>query len=128
MNVVTDTMGLVLFLENRKRTAISSQIFQSATAGTTTIYIPAITLAEVAYLSEKKRIDCTLNDVEKLIHNFPNFIECPFSFNVILRAFSIGDIPELHDRLIAGTAAALNLPLLTNDPVIAASKHCTTNW
>ena len=30
-------------------------------------------------------------------------------------------VPELADRIIAATARALNLPLLTTDPAIAAS-------
>jgi len=36
-------------------------------------------------------------------------------------AFEITDIPELHDRLIAGTARHLNLQLITNDPEILDS-------
>jgi predicted nucleic acid-binding protein len=32
------------------------------------------------------------------------------------------DIPELHDRLIAATAMHLDLPLITNDPVISKSE------
>ncbi len=37
-------------------------------------------------------------------------------------------IPELHDRLIAGTAKYLQKELITNDPVIAKSKHVKTIW
>jgi len=43
------------------------------------------------------------------------------SFGVIKAAFEITDIPELHDRLIAGVARHLNLPLITNDPVTRLS-------
>ncbi|MFO8084776.1 MAG: hypothetical protein R6U27_10710 [Desulfobacterales bacterium] len=32
------------------------------------------------------------------------------------------DIPEMHDRLIAATARHLDLPLITNDPVIRDSE------
>ncbi len=41
---------------------------------------------------------------------------------IIKSAFEIRDIPELHDKLIAGTARYLNLPLITNDPVILQSS------
>ena len=34
----------------------------------------------------------------------------------------INDIPELHDRLIAATARYLDLPLITNDPIIRDSS------
>jgi predicted nucleic acid-binding protein len=43
-------------------------------------------------------------------------------------AFEISDIPELHDRIIAATAIHRNAPLITNDPVIAASKFLKTLW
>jgi predicted nucleic acid-binding protein len=36
-------------------------------------------------------------------------------------ASQIDDIPEFHDRLIAATARYLDLPLITNDPVIIRS-------
>ena len=35
--------------------------------------------------------------------------------------FGLSAVPELADRIIAATARALNLPLLTTDPAIAAS-------
>ena len=34
----------------------------------------------------------------------------------------IDDIPEFHDQLIAATARYLDLPIITNDPVIQDSK------
>ena len=36
--------------------------------------------------------------------------------------FGPAAIPELADRIIAATARALDVPLLTTDPVIAASN------
>jgi len=38
-----------------------------------------------------------------------------------VRDFGPSAVPELADRIIAATARALNLPLLTTDPAIAAS-------
>jgi predicted nucleic acid-binding protein len=35
--------------------------------------------------------------------------------------FGPAAVPELADRIIAATARALNLPLLTTDPAIVAS-------
>ena len=42
----------------------------------------------------------------------------PIGFEVVKAAAGIDDVPELHDRLIAGTAAWLGVPILTNDPVL----------
>jgi hypothetical protein len=47
---------------------------------------------------------------------------------VVRAAATIDDVPELHDRLIAGTAAWLDIPILTNDPVMMTSQHVQTIW
>jgi predicted nucleic acid-binding protein len=39
-----------------------------------------------------------------------------------LSDFGPAAIPEIADRIIAATARALDLPLLTTDPVIGESK------
>jgi hypothetical protein len=49
-------------------------------------------------------------------------------FDVVKSTAAIDDIPELHDRLIAGTATWLGVPILTNDPVMMASQHVQTVW
>ena len=56
---ITDTVGLILYLENRKSGANAELIFDSAENGNTTIYIPAFVFAEILYLSEKNRITTT---------------------------------------------------------------------
>jgi len=38
------------------------------------------------------------------------------------------DIPELHDRIIAGTALKVGTKLITNDPIIARSKFVEIIW
>jgi len=49
-------------------------------------------------------------------------------FEVVKTTAAIDDIPELHDRLIAGTAAWLGVSILTNDPAMMASQHVQTVW
>ena len=128
MAFVTDTMALVLFLENRKSGSHASSIFQQAQQGQETIHIPAIVMAEVGYLSERGRITCTLADILTLVEHTSCFQSLPLSHNIIERAFTIPDIPELHDRLIAASANYLGLALITNDPAIINSAYCNTIW
>jgi predicted nucleic acid-binding protein len=125
---VTDTMALILHLENRKSSQSVNQIFDSADSGKTTIYIPAIVFAEIMYLAEKQRISLNLHEVEKHLNNFQTYKEVPLSFEIIQNAQQITDIPELHDRLIASTARFLNLELITNDPKIENSQCVNTVW
>jgi len=125
---VTDTMGLVLRLEQRKLSPTAKAVFELAEAGSATIYVPALVLAEVLYLSEKQRISLTLAQAADHLKRFPNYKEYPMSLAVVRSAAQITDVPELHDRLIAGTARLLGLDLITNDPVIQASPFVKTVW
>jgi len=85
-------------------------------------------LAEILYLSEKNRISTSIKHVKAYLETNVNYKEYPVSFDVILASETINDIPELHDRIIAGTAKFLNLILITNDPVIQTSKFVKTLW
>ena len=119
---VTDTRALVKFMMGKKViNDRSHQAFLSADKAESTIIIPAIVLMEVLYLFEKNRIDISLFQTEDLLRS-QNYQFEPLSFEILKTASEITDIPELHDRLIAATARYLDLPLITNDPVIRASK------
>jgi predicted nucleic acid-binding protein len=125
---VTDTMALILHLENRKSSQNVKQVFDSADSGKTMVYIPAIVFAEILYLAEKQRIGLNLHEVEKHLNSFQTYKEVPLNFEIIKNAQQITDIPELHDRLIASTASFLNLALITNDPKIENSQFVNTIW
>jgi predicted nucleic acid-binding protein len=124
----TDTMGLVLRIEQRRLGSTAKALFEAMETGAATIHVPAIVFAEILYLSEKKRISLTLRSVEEYLVRFPNCREFPLSIGVIRAAAEISDIPELHDRLIAATARVCNVELITNDPIIQASAFIRTVW
>jgi hypothetical protein len=84
--------------------------------------------AEILYLSERRRITLTLREVREHFQQFSHYREYPMSLAVIESAAQITDIPELHDRLIAGTARLLQRDLMTNDPTIQASAFIKTVW
>ncbi len=124
---VTDTMALIKALNGQK--VINDKIhkiFMNAEEGKNLIIIPAGVMFEIGYLYEKGRITASLDHVRKVLEDSVNYIEEPLRYEIIECSFEIKDIPELHDRLIAGTAKFLNLPLLTNDPVIKKSKFIKT--
>jgi predicted nucleic acid-binding protein len=125
---VTDTMAIVSYLGKRKIPVSVKSIFQSADLGLAQILIPSIVLVEIGYLSEKGRIDIGIADVLNHIATFPTYSEQALTFKIVSDSFKITDIPELHDRLIAGTAKFLNLQLITNDPLIQASSFVDTTW
>lgn len=125
---VTDTIGLVLYLEKRKLTPQVKQIFQDTEKASTVVFIPAIVFAEILYLSEKNRIHTSLRDVFQHLQKYDHFKEFPLTLAVMQAAAQINDVPELHDRLIAATARLQNAPLITNDLIIQASKSLQTVW
>ena len=120
---VIDTQALIKFLNGVK--VINENIdliLKKTDEGENIIIIPSVVMFEIGYLHEKKKIPISLVEVEKIINNSINYVEEKLSINIIKSAFEITDIPELHDKLIAGTARYLNLPLITNDPVILKSS------
>lgn len=128
---VSDTVAVILWLEERKLPQRVKNVFISALAepDNHTVWIPAMALAEVGYLHEKGRIETSPADVLTFIQSSPNAIKLhPMDADVILKAFKINDVPELHDRLIAGTASLLDAPILTNDPDMELSEFVKTIW
>jgi predicted nucleic acid-binding protein len=120
---VIDTQALVKFLAGKRVfNDRIEEILKIADEGQNIIMIPSVVIFEIGYLHEKGRIPISLDDIESIIDRALNYAEEPLSIGVIKAAFEITDIPELHDRLIAGTARYLNLQVITNDPAILASR------
>jgi len=125
---VTDTMALVLRLEKRRMGRKAKGLFQAAENGEILILVPAMVLAEIGYLSEKKKIDTSLQEFMRYSTKY-NYIKIkPVDENVIMKSFEIDDIIELHDRIIAGTGFLENSPVITNDPMIENSRFVSTIW
>jgi len=127
-NYIADTMAVVIRLEKRKMPDKVRNIFLDGETGKIQIMIPAIVFAEIAYLSEKKRIETSLIEVRKYINEHKTISECPLTLSIVEQAYLIDDIPELHDRLIAASGIAINAGILTNDPKINESQHVISIW
>ena len=125
---VVDTVALILHLEERSMGSAARQAFADTAQGRAEMYIPAMVLAEILYLTERGRITATLTDAKRYLDEHPQCREAPLDLDVVAMARTITDIPELHDRLIAATAIHLGAPLITNDAKIRASSHLETRW
>jgi predicted nucleic acid-binding protein len=119
---VVDTQALIKFLNGVKViTDEIDSILKKTDEGQNIIVVPTVVIFEIAYLHEKKRIPISVEDIENILADSVNYVEEVLTLDIIKSAFEITDIPELHDRLIAGTARHLDIPLITNDPVILGS-------
>jgi predicted nucleic acid-binding protein len=125
---VLDTVGLVRRIENKAVGLKAKKAIEKAEAGQAEILIPSIVFAEIMYNFEKGKIAISLTDVETYLKKFSSIKEFCISLAATKAASEIDDIPELHDRLIAGAAKYLNSPLITSDRKIANSKWIATIW
>jgi predicted nucleic acid-binding protein len=121
-------MALILRLEKRKLGRKGKAIFISAERGEVKLIIPAMVLAELCYLSERRRIETSLKDFKKYRSNYKSIVIEPMTEEIIEKTFEIDDIPELHDRIIAGTALKAGVELITNDPIISGSRFVNVIW
>ena len=122
---VIDTQAMVKHLvgESLVINKAVDRILKDADQGLNVIVVPAVVAFEIAYLNEKGRIPIGVDRLRALIDGASNYIEEPISYEIVESAFSILDIPELHDRLIAGVARYIGAPVLTNDPVTLKSRY-----
>ncbi|NIR47662.1 type II toxin-antitoxin system VapC family toxin [candidate division KSB1 bacterium] len=116
-------MAMVLRLEKRKLSHKAKAIFEEAEKGNATLFVPAMALAEIGYLSERNKIDTNPQEVKDYCQRYPTVHVEAITEEIIHKSFEIDDIPELHDRIIAGTAHLKNLKLITNDQMIMDSKY-----
>lgn len=93
-----------------------------------TIVVPAITVAEFYYLSVKLGqpvAPATLLDILTGVSGV-ELSDLGRAQLEILDLFP--EIPEMHDRLVAAEAVALDAPLVTKDGALAASAQVETVW
>ncbi len=129
MEYLADTVAVVRHLRGHPALGPqAAQILRDADAGKHHVYLSAITLMEVLYLSEAKRVDVRLDELIGHVAASVNYEIVPVNTDVVLAAAEVDDVPELHDRIIVGTAKWLGVPILTGDEVISESGHVRTFW
>src|SRR3979490_2670569 len=114
---VTDTHALVWAIDgNRKRLGKHARkLFDNADDGKGAIYIPALVLAELGEACHKERVTLALPFEEWARAAFTSgkYHEAELTAEIIYVAQRLYAIAERGDRLIAATAGALDLPLIT---------------
>ena len=125
--VVADTHVIVWYLANDPR--LSSNAAESLdSAGTEGefIYVPSLCLVELTYLIEKDRLPASAREQLTSVLNDPEspFRLAPLNRQVadMVELVSRTEVPDLPDRVIAATALALQVPLVTCDERIRASR------
>ena len=121
----THTALWYLFKDPRLSEAAKKYIDQ-AFARQEKIGVSSITLAEVLYLAERKRIpsDALSRLIQELQLPGGIFTEIPLDSAVIQHMEKVqrDQVPELPDRIIAGTDLYLAVPVISRDRKIRTSS------
>ena len=129
MDYLADTVAIIKHLRQKlPRTSQVASIFEQTDRGQHRVYISAITLMEIMYLSEARRIDLSLTDLIEHITQSSNYQIADVNRSIVQSGAEITDVPELHDRIIAGTARWLGVPILTSDAALSQSHYVQTFW
>jgi len=126
---LADTVAIVRHLLHHPALGSkASRVLQETDDGLHRVYLSAISLMEVLYLSEVKRIELPLDELLTYISRTPNYAITPVDSDIVSTAVGIDDVPELHDRIIVATARYLDVPIITADRVITVSRYVESIW
>ena len=123
---VCDTQCLLWYVtQDRRLPKIARTAFEQAKEGVAQVLVPSIVLVEVVFLAERQRVPRPILAQLMALSDMPSAGVCVIPLDLavarVVADFGPSAVPELADRIIAATARALNLPLLTTDPAIVAS-------
>src|SRR5437660_10232819 len=123
---VADTHAVIWYLFSDPRLGrAASDFIDAAIVNGDHIGISAISLAEMIYLIEKKRMPATaLEEVLAAIANPKTVLqEVPLDAGIVVSMKQIPreEIPDLPDRIIAATARFHGVPVLSRDSRIRSS-------
>ena len=126
---VVDTNALWWYLKAPERLSASADvIFRLAETGNTVMVVPAIVFAELYYLSVKTGDPLPPSELMEMFDASGVFRVSDLGRTQLEMLDRLPEIPEMHDRLIAAEALALGAPVVTRDPVIAASAQVQSIW
>ena len=124
---VADTHAALWYLFNDKRLSAAAGDFIDHAAGVgSQIVFSSISLAEIVYLIEKKRLPANGYADLKGVLADPDHVlkEVPFTVEIqVLRK----EVPDMPDRIIAATAVFLQVPVISRDHRIR-SANVQTVW
>jgi PIN domain nuclease of toxin-antitoxin system len=131
-SAVTDTHGLIWYGLSRwkKLGSRARRLFQRADSGQAVILVPTTVLVELSEAARRGtvRLNMGFADWCSMLFSTGGFFPGELTLAVVLQAERLYAIPERSDRLIAATAVALDMPLITRDREIGEVSGVRVVW
>lgn len=126
---VVDTHALIWYLIGSTRLSQAARMaLDDIVAGESQGRIPAIVLAELVMLIEKRRLNVDLKRIVETLRSPSGVQFTPLQPDTVLRAQALSALTDIHDRLIVAESLESNATLITRDQAIAASGLVSTLW
>ena len=126
---VVDAHALWWYIMARERLShAAANVFRLVETGEASVVVPAIVVAEIYYLSTKLGTPLTPSDLMGRVARLPGIELSTLGQDQLELLPLLTEIPEMHDRLIAAAAMALDAAVVTRDPDLLASSQVTTVW
>lgn len=124
---VTDTHSLVWYLTSDVRLGkAAKEIFAACERGTLLVFVPTVSLVEIVYLQEKRKIS---DDISAQFNRAMNFKSSGLRLFALTREVVTAltqipraSVPDMPNRIIAATALHLGVPLISRDRHIQLSE------
>ena len=128
MEYLADTVTIIRHFSGAGRIGRQAKgILEGVENGEHHMFLSTISLVEILYLSEKKRITINLGESLEMMDESTNYSIVDLSPDIVKFAENIV-FPDIFDRLIISTAQYLGAPLLTSDRAIRNRDLVETIW
>jgi len=126
---VADTHALLWYLGGSPLLGKAARAaFDEATNGSSEVRVPAIVLAELIMLVEKRRSEIDVTAIVAALQSTSGFRLTPLLPGVVIRIQSFAILSDIHDRLIVAEAIEANATVITRDQAITASGLVPVVW
>ena len=126
---VVDTHALVWYLTRDHRLSLRArEVLQGGQSGELLVLVSTVVLAEVLYISERKRVPVGFPELLSRIQAALGYQIVDFDLAVLREMQRLPQELELHDRALAATALLYDAALLSRDRELRKLKLPKVVW